>query len=70
MAGKRVVVAGAGGFIGGHLAAKLSQDGWQVRAVDKKPLDEWFQRASRSMPTRPLWSVRSSRSRLRWSVST
>jgi nucleoside-diphosphate-sugar epimerase len=43
MAGKRVVVAGAGGFIGGHLAAKLSQDGWQVRAVDKKPLDEWFQ---------------------------
>ena len=40
----RVVVTGAGGFIGGHLVAKLRQQGKRVRAVDAKPLDEWYQR--------------------------
>ena len=43
MAGSLAVVAGAGGFIGGHLTARLLADGWQVRAVDVKPLDEWYQ---------------------------
>jgi GDP-D-mannose 3',5'-epimerase len=38
------VVTGAGGFIGGHLVARLLQDGAQVRAVDSKPLGEWHQR--------------------------
>ncbi len=39
-----VVVAGAGGFIGGHLVADLLRRGCRrVRAVDVKPLDEWFQ---------------------------
>lgn len=38
-----VLVAGAGGFIGGHLVAALVRDGFGVRAVDIKPLDEWFQ---------------------------
>jgi nucleoside-diphosphate-sugar epimerase len=38
-----VVVAGAGGFIGGHLVAALLADGNRVRAVDVKPLDQWFQ---------------------------
>ena len=39
-----VVVAGAGGFIGGHLVADLLQRGHhRVRAIDIKPLDEWFQ---------------------------
>jgi nucleoside-diphosphate-sugar epimerase len=39
-----VVVAGAGGFVGGHLVADLLRRGCrQVRAVDIKPLDEWFQ---------------------------
>jgi GDP-D-mannose 3', 5'-epimerase len=39
-----VVVAGAGGFIGGHLVADLLRRGHRrVRAVDIKPLDEWFQ---------------------------
>lgn len=40
---KRIVVAGAGGFIGGHLARKLADMGHHVRAVDKKPLTEWYQ---------------------------
>lgn len=39
-----VVVAGAGGFIGGHLAADLLRQGHtNVRAVDLKPLDDWWQ---------------------------
>lgn len=37
------VVAGAGGFIGGHLVAALRSQGFLVRAVDKKPLGEWYQ---------------------------
>lgn len=40
---KRVVVAGAGGFIGGHLVKALIAKGYQVRAVDKKPLNQWYQ---------------------------
>jgi nucleoside-diphosphate-sugar epimerase len=40
---KRIVVAGAGGFIGGHLARKLADMGHHVRAVDKKPLTKWYQ---------------------------
>ncbi len=40
-----IVVAGAGGFIGGHLVGDLLQKGFtRVRAVDIKPMDEWFQR--------------------------
>ena len=40
-----VVVTGAGGFIGGHLVRALLQRGHtKVRAVDVKPLDEWYQR--------------------------
>ena len=39
-----VVVFGAGGFIGGHLVADLLRGGGtRVRAVDVKPVDEWFQ---------------------------
>jgi nucleoside-diphosphate-sugar epimerase len=38
-----VLVAGAGGFIGGHLVAELRRQGRAVRAVDIKPLDEWYQ---------------------------
>jgi nucleoside-diphosphate-sugar epimerase len=38
-----ILVAGAGGFIGGHLTTRLVEAGHQVRAVDVKPLDEWLQ---------------------------
>jgi nucleoside-diphosphate-sugar epimerase len=37
------LVAGAGGFIGGHIVADLLHRGCQVRAVDKKPFDLWYQ---------------------------
>src|SRR3954466_4464062 len=43
MSGNQIVVAGAGGFIGGHLGRDLLDDGAAVRAVDVKPLEEWFQ---------------------------
>ena len=39
----RVVVAGAGGFIGGHLVGELLRQGAAVRAVDCKPLGDWHQ---------------------------
>lgn len=40
-----VLVAGAGGFIGGHLVAALRRAGAaQVRAVDVKPVESWYQR--------------------------
>jgi GDP-D-mannose 3',5'-epimerase len=41
----RVLVTGAGGFIGGHLVARLRDEGVEyVRGVDKAPLDQWYQR--------------------------
>lgn len=42
--GKAAVVCGGGGFIGGHLVKSLQAKGVNViRAVDIKPLDEWYQ---------------------------
>jgi GDP-D-mannose 3', 5'-epimerase len=41
----KILVAGAGGFIGGHLVADLLRQGHtDIRAVDKKPFSEWYQR--------------------------
>jgi GDP-D-mannose 3',5'-epimerase len=41
----KVVVCGAGGFIGGHLVGDLlSQGHTDIRAVDIKPFDEWYQK--------------------------
>ncbi|MDB4712083.1 NAD-dependent epimerase/dehydratase family protein [Verrucomicrobiales bacterium] len=41
---KKILVAGGGGFIGGHLAKSLVSRGHDVRVVDVKPLDQWYQR--------------------------
>lgn len=40
---KLALIAGGGGFIGGHLARTLSERGVQVRSVDIKPFDDWYQ---------------------------
>ena len=38
-----ILVAGAGGFIGGHLVTDLLRKGHtNIRAVDVKPLDQWY----------------------------
>lgn len=39
-----VLVAGAGGFIGGHLVGRLLAEGHDVRAVDVVDVDRWWQR--------------------------
>src|SRR6185312_11498938 len=36
---KKILVAGAGGFIGGHLVKRLKAEGYWVRGVDIKPHD-------------------------------
>jgi len=41
----RIVVCGAGGFIGGHLITDLRCRGYTtLRSVDIKPLSQWYQR--------------------------
>jgi GDP-D-mannose 3', 5'-epimerase len=40
-----IVITGAGGFIGGNLTAYFHDKGFtRIRAVDKKPLDQWYLR--------------------------
>jgi GDP-D-mannose 3',5'-epimerase len=39
---RTILVAGGGGFIGGALAADLLAKGHRVRAVDCKPIGEWY----------------------------
>jgi nucleoside-diphosphate-sugar epimerase len=39
----KYLICGAGGFIGGHLAKKLLNDGHEVICADIKPLEFWFQ---------------------------
>jgi len=40
-----IVVCGAGGFIGGHLVAALRHKAARnIRAIDRKPFDKWYQR--------------------------
>jgi len=44
MSNEKIVVCGGGGFIGGHLVADLLRQGdFDIRSVDLKPLNEWYQ---------------------------
>jgi len=44
MAGRKTLVTGAGGFIGGHLVKYLRDGGaGEIVAVDIKPFEEWYQ---------------------------
>jgi GDP-D-mannose 3', 5'-epimerase len=38
-----ILIAGGGGFIGGHLCKRMLDHGFNVRAVDIKPTSEWLQ---------------------------
>lgn len=41
---KKIIICGAGGFIGGHLVKDLLTKGFNnIRVVDIKPFNEWFQ---------------------------
>jgi GDP-D-mannose 3',5'-epimerase len=47
MSSEKIVVCGGGGFIGGHLIADLRRQGVKnLRCVDIKPFDEWYQKFS------------------------
>ena len=44
MSKQQILVAGGGGFIGGHLVAKLRAEGeTNIRVVDIKPQEQWYQ---------------------------
>src|SRR5437899_6177365 len=44
MSSGKIVVCGGGGFIGGHLIAELRRQGnKEIRSIDIKPMDEWYQ---------------------------
>ena len=43
MTKRKILVCGAGGFIGGHMVRRLIEQGNEVRAIDIKPLQDWFQ---------------------------
>jgi len=38
-----ILVAGGGGFIGGHLIKRLLKENNKIRSVDIKPISEWYQ---------------------------
>lgn len=44
MKNQLILIAGGGGFIGGHLVRRLLEQGFKnIRSVDIKPLEEWHQ---------------------------
>jgi nucleoside-diphosphate-sugar epimerase len=44
----RILVTGAGGFIGGQLVKALETKGHTVRAVDRKPVADWYYKSPTS----------------------
>ena len=40
---KKILIVGAGGFIGGHLVNRLLSNGNKIVATDIKPKEYWFQ---------------------------
>ena len=44
----KILVGGAGGFIGGHLTQKLLSENHEVIAVDIKPFEAWYQLSTKS----------------------
>ena len=44
----KYLIVGGGGFIGGHLIKRLLGDNNEIRAVDLKPLDFWFQKFNKA----------------------
>ncbi len=40
----KILIAGAGGFIAGHLVKQLKDAGHTIVAVDQKPFDQWYQK--------------------------
>ena len=41
---KKILICGAGGFIGGHLASKLIKENeFDIICADIKPKEHWFQ---------------------------
>jgi len=41
---KKILIAGGGGFIGGHLIKRLLHGNNDIRSVDIKPINEWYQK--------------------------
>ncbi len=39
----KILIAGAGGFIGGHLVKSLMEEGHELVCADSKPFEYWFQ---------------------------
>lgn len=39
---QKILVAGGGGFIGGHLVGKLLSEGNEIVAADLKPMENWY----------------------------
>jgi GDP-D-mannose 3',5'-epimerase len=44
----KILICGAGGFIGGHLTKKLIEEGHDLYCADIKPLEFWFQTFDKS----------------------
>ena len=46
---KKILICGAGGFIGGHLASRFSKDEKiELVCADIKPIEYWFQNSDKA----------------------